>query len=469
MRRAAAVAKDWRAATADAITLFRHVWLETSASNLVDVLKHAPAGERILLRAGGNLHGTLVCARGVHLRAEAGCTLSNGQLLLQDSGNGGIIEGLAITHFMEPAVVLSGCGHETRAPRWELRQCVIKSSRRSSTAKSSTAIQIMSSRSPGQDAGGHLSLVGCSIDSAVSAVKLERTPCSLSCTDCDFSNIKEAIATMGGGRVCVVDSTFQGSVGSAFLLDELVTGHAKHNSILGPSMFGKYERPAGFRCHSNIYSSSDADADEEEIDEVACHACGIDTWVPGNELLLCDGDGCESAYHIRCLAPPLDEVPEGTWLCPRCAPPAAAQEQAEEEVEEAEVMEVGAEQVEAEAEAEAEVEVEVEMEEAKEEEAEIEVEVEMEMETEDEDDVACAACGVTTWVPGNWLLLCDGDSCEDAYHTLCLRPPLKNVPAGEWLCPKCVFAPSGRCPCNAGIGPCSSCRRTAVEVRVMLG
>ncbi|CAD5228887.1 unnamed protein product [Bursaphelenchus okinawaensis] len=33
------------------------------------------------------------------------------------------------------------------------------------------------------------------------------------------------------------------------------------------------------------------------------------------------------------------------------------------------------------------------------------------------------------------LLLCD--ECDDAWHTFCLTPKLKEVPAGDWFCPKC--------------------------------
>lgn len=32
--------------------------------------------------------------------------------------------------------------------------------------------------------------------------------------------------------------------------------------------------------------------------------------------LLCDN--CNNPYHMRCLQPPLEEVPEGTWYCDRC-------------------------------------------------------------------------------------------------------------------------------------------------------
>ena len=50
----------------------------------------------------------------------------------------------------------------------------------------------------------------------------------------------------------------------------------------------------------------------------------------------------------------------------------------------------------------------------------------------------CAACGVETWIEGNWMLLCDGANCGKAYHTLCLIPQLDAVPDGDWLCPDCV-------------------------------
>ncbi len=65
----------------------------------------------------------------------------------------------------------------------------------------------------------------------------------------------------------------------------------------------------------------EAKDDEEEEDEVAgeeeddhmefCRVCK-----DGGELLCCDT--CPSSYHIHCLNPPLPEIPNGEWLCPRC-------------------------------------------------------------------------------------------------------------------------------------------------------
>lgn len=36
----------------------------------------------------------------------------------------------------------------------------------------------------------------------------------------------------------------------------------------------------------------------------------------GYDILLCDT--CEAEFHMACLVPPLLEVPEGTWECPKC-------------------------------------------------------------------------------------------------------------------------------------------------------
>ncbi|XP_072888157.1 chromodomain-helicase-DNA-binding protein 5 isoform X1 [Hemitrygon akajei] len=52
--------------------------------------------------------------------------------------------------------------------------------------------------------------------------------------------------------------------------------------------------------------------DEEDDDHMEfCRVCK-----DGGELLCCDS--CPSSYHIHCLNPPLPEIPNGEWICPRC-------------------------------------------------------------------------------------------------------------------------------------------------------
>jgi hypothetical protein len=43
-----------------------------------------------------------------------------------------------------------------------------------------------------------------------------------------------------------------------------------------------------------------------------------DSRLPPPQILLCDGDDCGAEWHMFCLDPPLEEVPEGDWYCPAC-------------------------------------------------------------------------------------------------------------------------------------------------------
>ena len=42
-----------------------------------------------------------------------------------------------------------------------------------------------------------------------------------------------------------------------------------------------------------------------------CHTCK-----DGGELLCCDS--CPLAFHLGCLTPPMERIPDGEWKCPRC-------------------------------------------------------------------------------------------------------------------------------------------------------
>ena len=55
-------------------------------------------------------------------------------------------------------------------------------------------------------------------------------------------------------------------------------------------------------------------------------------------------------------------------------------------------------------------------------------------EEEDEHNEFCKVCK-----DGGELLCCD--SCPWAYHTFCLNPPLKEIPDGDWRCPRCSCEP----------------------------
>ncbi|XP_028819504.1 chromodomain-helicase-DNA-binding protein 4a [Denticeps clupeoides] len=55
-------------------------------------------------------------------------------------------------------------------------------------------------------------------------------------------------------------------------------------------------------------------AEEDDHHMEFCRVCK-----DGGELLCCDS--CPSSYHIHCLNPPLPEIPNGEWICPRCTCP----------------------------------------------------------------------------------------------------------------------------------------------------
>ncbi|KAM4570521.1 PHD and RING finger domain-containing protein 1-like [Fundulus diaphanus] len=57
--------------------------------------------------------------------------------------------------------------------------------------------------------------------------------------------------------------------------------------------------------------------DEPEVDwrsVVICEECGRSG--RRDRLLVCRQ--CDSGYHLGCLSPPLNSVPEGDWVCPDC-------------------------------------------------------------------------------------------------------------------------------------------------------
>lgn len=68
----------------------------------------------------------------------------------------------------------------------------------------------------------------------------------------------------------------------------------------------------GIQWEAKGEEEEEEEVGEEEDDHMEfCRVCK-----DGGELLCCDT--CPSSYHIHCLNPPLPEIPNGEWLCPRC-------------------------------------------------------------------------------------------------------------------------------------------------------
>lgn len=61
---------------------------------------------------------------------------------------------------------------------------------------------------------------------------------------------------------------------------------------------------------------NDDDEDDEILQNLKCECCGRGD--DADKMLLCDGEGCNKGYHIYCIFPPLDEIPEDDWFCDQC-------------------------------------------------------------------------------------------------------------------------------------------------------
>lgn len=88
---------------------------------------------------------------------------------------------------------------------------------------------------------------------------------------------------------------------------------AYHLVCLDPEL---EETPEGKWSCPTCEADGPAEQDDDEHQEF-CRVCK-----DGGELLCCDS--CPSAYHTFCLNPPLSEIPDGDWKCPRCGCPPLA-------------------------------------------------------------------------------------------------------------------------------------------------
>ena len=70
---------------------------------------------------------------------------------------------------------------------------------------------------------------------------------------------------------------------------------------------GKWSCP---HCEKNGPPVIEESEDEDHME--FCRSCK-----EGGELLCCDS--CPNAYHLRCVEPPLEEIPDGEWTCHRCS------------------------------------------------------------------------------------------------------------------------------------------------------
>ena len=68
--------------------------------------------------------------------------------------------------------------------------------------------------------------------------------------------------------------------------------------------------------HRGSDSEDEGEEEEEERGSEDEHADFCQQCKDGGELLCCDF--CPLAYHLKCLIPPMEQIPDGDWRCPRC-------------------------------------------------------------------------------------------------------------------------------------------------------
>jgi hypothetical protein len=74
---------------------------------------------------------------------------------------------------------------------------------------------------------------------------------------------------------------------------------------------GTFKKSDDYRLLKTVCAEKRNERTDSDYGVDACTTCG-----DGGSLLICDG--CEGEYHMGCLRPPLETVPEGKWECDKC-------------------------------------------------------------------------------------------------------------------------------------------------------
>lgn len=206
-------------------------------------------------------------------------------------------------------------------------------------------------------------------------------------------------------------------------------------------------------------SDSDSVKEKEEIsivpftnvDAVKCHICKSGD----NEanMLLCDQ--CDLGYHLNCLDPPMDKVPEGDWFCDICLDLPKlkcrkcskifkseggylyhAKNKICEDVTKKRSTNKANKKTKPKQKESIYEEYMAEAIQAKEEAVSESDEQSIEMLSAEVLDVANLNCSICNSGSNEEnMLLCD--RCDLGYHMNCLDPPLKALPEGNWFCANC--------------------------------
>lgn len=77
--------------------------------------------------------------------------------------------------------------------------------------------------------------------------------------------------------------------------------------------------------HRQVPQEHFTEEEELPVEHIKCSACDNGESEEDNDILLCDGEGCNRCYHVQCVPfrddldlQALLEDEESGWLCPAC-------------------------------------------------------------------------------------------------------------------------------------------------------
>lgn len=75
--------------------------------------------------------------------------------------------------------------------------------------------------------------------------------------------------------------------------------------------------PSTLRFNHITQETKDGAKVPDNISTMVCEKCSGGH--SEDKIILCDR--CDSGWHLFCVSPPLDNVPDGEWVCPTCMNP----------------------------------------------------------------------------------------------------------------------------------------------------
>ncbi|GFP87012.1 origin of replication complex subunit 1 [Phtheirospermum japonicum] len=90
------------------------------------------------------------------------------------------------------------------------------------------------------------------------------------------------------------------------------TNKVKKRAYYRKVMFDGVEFSAGDDVYVKRREDASSDDDEPEVEE--CRVC----FKPAGRRIMIECDDCLNGFHLKCVRPPLKEVPEGDWVCNYC-------------------------------------------------------------------------------------------------------------------------------------------------------